>query len=88
MPAVVGAVYKPELEMLPPVALHVTPVLLLPLTVVVNCCAAPEARLTDVGAIETEMTGADTVTVAVADFVESATLVVVTVYVPAALGAV
>lgn len=64
--------------MLPPVALHVTAVLLLPFTVAENCCVAPDAIFTEVGATDTDITGAETVTVALADFVVSATLVAVT----------
>ena len=64
--------------MLPPVAVHVTAVLLLPFTVAENCCVAPDAIFTDVGATDTDSTGAETVTVALADFVVSATLVAVT----------
>lgn len=41
VPAVLGAVYKPLVEMEPPVALHVTAVLELPVTVAVNCWVAP-----------------------------------------------
>src|SRR5262245_60655411 len=37
VPAVAGAVYKPEVEIVPPVADQVTAVLLVPLTVAVNC---------------------------------------------------
>lgn len=65
--------------MLPAVAVHVTAVLLLPFTVAENCCVAPDARLTAVGATDTDTRGAVTLTVAVPDFVVSATLVAVTV---------
>ncbi len=82
-PAVVGAVYSPELEIVPPVADHVTALLPLPLIVAENCCVAPDARLTNDGAIATDTTGAETVTVAVADLVASTILVAVMLYVPA-----
>ena len=49
-----------------------------PVTVAVNCCVAPICSDAEVGLIVIA-TGIDTVTVAEADFVESATLVAVTV---------
>jgi len=73
---VVGAVYSPE-EMLPPVADQVTAVLLLPLTVAVNCCVLPVRIEDEVGEIVIE-TGALTVTAAEADLLVSAMLVAVT----------
>lgn len=73
-----GAVYKPELEIVPALAVHVTDVLLLPVTDAVNCCVALVTTLTTVGDTETATTGADTTTVAVADLVLSAALVAVT----------
>jgi len=78
VPAVEGAVNRPELETVPPVADHVMLVLELPVTVAVNCCVALVCSDTDAGLIETPM-GATTVTVADADLVESATLVAFTV---------
>jgi len=73
----------------PPVADQVTAVLLLPVTVAVNCCVAPVISEAVVGEIETETTtGTVTVTVAAADLVGSATLVALTVKVPAVPGAV
>jgi len=54
-------------------------VLLLPVTVAVNCCVAPAASDTEPGETDTAITGALTITVADADLLESATLVVVTV---------
>ena len=57
-----------------------------PLTVAVNCCVPPVKREADVGLTLTETSV--TVTVAEADLVVSATLVAVTVNVPAAPGAV
>ena len=71
-----GAVYRPELEILPAVALppvtpftdQVTPVLEVPVTVAENCCVFPACTEADVGVTETEMaappvivTGADAV---------------------------
>jgi len=73
-------------ETVPPVADQVTAVLLLPVTVAVNCCVAPVISEAVVGEMATET--AVTVTVAEADLVVSATLVAVTVKVPAAPGAV
>lgn len=70
----------------PPVALHVTAVLVVPVTVAVNCCVRPVRSATDVGLTVTPT--AVTVTVADADFVGSAALVALTVYVPAVAGAV
>jgi len=73
-------------ETVPPVADHVTAVLLLPVTVAVNCCVPPVCNEADVGLMLTETSM--TVTVAEADLVLSATLVAVTVNVPAVAGAV
>jgi hypothetical protein len=87
VPAELGAVYRPEEEIVPPAADHVTAVLLEPVTVAVNCCVAFVSKEADVGLIETA-TGAVTVTVAEVDLVASATLFAVTVYVPAVFGAV
>jgi hypothetical protein len=75
---VVGAVKSPELLIVPPVAVHVTAVLLLPFTVAENCCVAPGPIFTAVGATDTDTTGAVTVTVALPDFEVSTTLVAVT----------
>lgn len=69
--------YKPADEMLPPVAVHVTLVLLHPLTVAVNCCVPLVA--TDAVAGESKTDNAETVTVADADLDVSAALVAVTV---------
>jgi len=89
-PATLGAVYKPLESMLPSVASHVTEVLLVPVTVAVNCCVALVWRLAEVGLIVIDTTGgvAVTVTVAKAFFVVSAVLVAITVNVPADAGAV
>jgi hypothetical protein len=73
----VGAVNNPLLEIVPFVADHVTPFLTLPVTVALKGCVFPEFMTTPVGVTET-FTGGMTVTVAVADFVGSATLVAVT----------
>jgi len=82
-------VNNPLEEMVPPLADHVTPVLLVPVTEAVNCCAPPSESETESGKMEIETdTGTVTVIVADADFVGSAALVAVTVNVPAALGAV
>jgi hypothetical protein len=80
-PAVVGAVYKPEAEMLPPLANQVTAVLLLPVIDVLNCCVLPTCTAAEIGVIDNVIAGAVvvTVTAADADFVESAALVAVTV---------
>jgi len=88
VPAVDGAVNMPPVEMLPPLADHVTDVLLLPVTLAVNCCVPLVSMEAETGEIVTPTTGALTVTVAEADLVVSATLVAVTVNVPALPGAV
>jgi hypothetical protein len=57
--------------------------------VVVNCCVAPDCRVTVAGLIDTEtLTGAETTTVAEAVLLVFATLLAITVYVPAWAGAV
>jgi len=67
-------------ETLPAVADQVTPVLLLPVTVAVNCCVPLLNIEAETGEIVTATTGAVlTVTFADADLVESATLVALTV---------
>src|SRR6185312_15762507 len=48
-PAADPAVNKPLLETVPPVAVHVTAVLELPVTVAVNCCVCPGCRVAPVG---------------------------------------
>lgn len=91
VPAAPGAVYKPPVLTVPPVAVHVTTVLVLPVTVAVNCCVALICRVAAVGLMVTATGGGEasvTVTVEDADFVVSATLVAVTVNVPAELPAV
>ena len=76
-----GAVYKPEAEIAPTAGLtdHVTAVLpAAHATDAVNCCVAEGNSVTLVGEIAT-FTGGFNITVPVADFVGSATLVAVTV---------
>ena len=75
-----AAVYRPAELIEPPVADQVTAVLLLPLTVAVNCCVPLVASDAETGEIVTATTGAAlTVTDADADLVVSAALVAVTV---------
>jgi hypothetical protein len=62
--------------MVPPVAVQFTAVLVVPVTVAVNCCLAFVISETDVGAIVT--TGLVTVTVAVWNFLPLATLAALT----------
>ena len=62
--------------------------LLEPVTAAVNCCVPLVGIEAEVGEMETATTGALTVTVAEADLVVSATLVAVTVQLPAVVGAV
>jgi hypothetical protein len=90
VPAVLGAVYNPEEETVPPVADQVTEALLLPETVAENCCVVPKAREIEFGLIETETAGWEDVTVIEAEAVLelSAKLVAVTEYVPGIEGAV
>ena len=75
---------------MPSVANQLTAVLVVPVTVAVNCCVRPVKSAAEVGLMLTAITGggAVTVTVAVADLVVSATLVARTVKVPAEPGAV
>src|SRR4051812_21646075 len=75
-----GAVYKPPAEIEPTplgVMVHVTEVFVAPVMIAANCCVS-EANKLAVGGVTTTATGCR-VTVAVADFVLSATLVAVTV---------
>lgn len=70
VPGVEGAVYNPEVVHTPAVPDHVTEVLVVPVTVAVNCCVAPVGIETEPGVTVTATeTGATTVTVAVADLV-------------------
>ena len=80
-----GAVYRPELVIVPhddghaaPDRLHVTDVLPVPVTVAANCCCALTTTWADSGATVTAI-GANTVTVAVACLLGSACAVAVTV---------
>ncbi len=79
VPAAVGAVYRPVDETVPPVANQVTAVLVVPVTVAVNCCVPPVVSEEDVGEMVTATVGVVTVTVADADLVVSAALVPFTV---------
>jgi hypothetical protein len=56
VPAVLPAVYAP-LEIVPPLADHVTPVLDNPVTLAVNSCAPPVASVTDTGLTEIATVG-------------------------------
>jgi hypothetical protein len=86
-PAVAGAVYSPLVEMVPAVELppgtpstdHCTPVLVVPVTVAVNCFVVLAVTLAEVGVMLTAISGGVTVTEALADLLESALLVAVTV---------
>lgn len=78
VPLVVGAVYRPLDDTVPPLIDQVTLVLADPVTLAVNCCEPPASSEAETGEIDTA-TGTLTVTVADADLVESATLVAVTV---------
>jgi hypothetical protein len=70
----------PPADIVPPVADQVTAVLLVPVTVAVNCCVALVFTVAVPGLIDTATTGAAvTVTLAAADLVESAALVALTV---------
>lgn len=69
--------YKPEVEIDPPVAVQVTAVFVVPVTLAVNCWVPPVSIDAEVGVIE--MPTRLTVTVAEADFVASAALVALTV---------
>jgi hypothetical protein len=57
-----GAVNNPELETVPAVAVQLTAVLLVPVTVAVNCCVPPDATFALVGEIATctVLTGLET----------------------------
>ena len=74
----------PVVEIVPPVADQVTAVLLVPVTAAVNCCVPPVCSDAEVGLMLTDTSV--TVTMADADLLVSATLVAVTVKVPAPLG--
>jgi hypothetical protein len=84
-----GAVYSPELETVPTVALppcvpftyQFTEALVVPVTVAVNCWLEPLFTVAEVGDTATVIGEGDaaTVTAALADFVASAALLAVTV---------
>jgi hypothetical protein len=81
VPAVLGAVYNPDDDTVPPVALQVTAVFVEPDTVAENCCVPPVVSDAEVGEIAIVMSPRPlelTETVAEADFVVSAALVAVT----------
>lgn len=81
--------YSPVVLIVPPVAVHVTAVLLAFVTVAVNCCVPPATNVAEVGATVTDTAGATPiVTAAVPDLLVSATLVAVTWNEPAFLPAV
>lgn len=86
-----GAVNLPPSVIDPELVDQCTPVLLVPLTVAVNCCAPPAVTLAEAGDTATlTLADAETVTVALALLVVSATLVArtVTVVVVVTFGAV
>jgi hypothetical protein len=49
VPLVLGAVYNPLVEIVPPVVDQVTAVFVVPLIVTPNCCVPPVVRETEVG---------------------------------------
>ena len=53
-----GAVYIPDAEMLPPLAVQLTAVLVAPLTLAVNCWLLPTRREAELGFTATETIGA------------------------------
>jgi len=94
-PVVLGAVNNPPLLIVPPLAVHVTAELKLPVpcTVALHCEVAPGEIVEGLHATETEeivggLATIATVTVAVPDLLGSSLLVAVTVTVAAELGAV
>ncbi len=79
LPVLEPAVNRPDVEIVPPVAVHVTAVFDEPVTVAVNCCVCPACNVALVGDIATLTTGAGCiVTTADPDFVVSATEVAFT----------
>ena len=88
-PAIVPATYSPLVEIVPPVAVQLTPVFVAPVTLAVNCCEAPSKSESVFGATATLTlcAGALIVTLACANFVASATLVAVTINFPATVPA-
>jgi hypothetical protein len=81
-PAVAGAVKRPLVVRVPAVAVHVTALLVVPVTVAVNCCVVPAFTVGAEGEMVTETMGTATVMFAVADLAVSCTLVAVTVAEP------
>jgi hypothetical protein len=75
-----GAVYRPLVEREPTAGLivHVTGAFVVPVTLAVNCCVCELDRLAAAGLTDTD-TGATRLTVALANLVESARLIAVTV---------
>ena len=66
-PVVAPAVYSPPFVTAPPVAVQVTAVLLMPVTVAVNCCVPPGTNVAELGDTEIAVIGAAvTVTVVIA----------------------
>jgi hypothetical protein len=57
VPALLGAEYIPLPEIVPPLADQVTAVLLVPLTMAVNCCVSPVCSEAEEGLRLTETTG-------------------------------
>jgi hypothetical protein len=77
-----GAVNRPVAVIVPALACHVTAVLLVPVTVAVNCVAAESAEFAEGGDTLTDIAGGGdvtSVTIACADLVVSATLVAIMV---------
>ncbi len=74
-----GAVYSPPLVIVPRLAVHVTELLVKPVSVALNCCVPPGCRLTVAGLTTMLEFGAITVTVAGAELDGFSTLVAVTV---------
>ncbi len=75
-----GAVYRPELEIVPTALFRdqVTAVFVVPVTAAVNCFVAPEDNVAEVGLTETATRGTRS-TVAVSNFVGFAAAVAVIV---------
>jgi hypothetical protein len=53
LPAVTPALYRPEVETVPPLAVHVTEVFEVPLTAAVNCCVPPACSEAEIGEMAT-----------------------------------
>ena len=63
----VGAVKRPAVEIVPPLAVHLTAVLVLPVTASVNCLLPPELTVVVVGEMVTETVCCCALTVTVFD---------------------